>query len=84
MKQIKQKFFGRSESNFKDKIKNRLSIKLCQKNLLTEKKYDELGKYSSISYVRESQDASSLACDRKTILSKIIPRNDDLFKVICN
>ena len=45
-------------------MKNRLSIKLCQKNLLTEKKYDELEKYSSISYVRESQDASSLTCIR--------------------
>ena len=28
---------------------------------LTEKKYDELGKHSSNSYVRESQDASSLS-----------------------
>ena len=34
-----------------------LSIKLCQKHLLTEKKYDELGKYSSIFYMQESQDA---------------------------
>ena len=32
--------------------------------LLTEKKYDELEKFSGISYVRESQDTSSLACDR--------------------
>ena len=32
--------------------------------LLTEKKYDELEKFSGISYVRESQDASSLACAR--------------------
>ena len=30
---------------------------------LTEKKYDELGKYSSNSYVRESQDASSLSAE---------------------
>ena len=45
-------------------MKNRLSIRFCQKNLLTEKKYDELGKYSSISYVQESQDASFLACAR--------------------
>ena len=29
-------------------MKNRVSIKLCQKNLLTDKKYVELGKYSSI------------------------------------
>ena len=46
-------------------MKNRLSIKLCKKNLLTEKKEkknNELGKYSSISYERESQDPSSLAC----------------------
>ena len=26
------------------------------------KKYDKFGKYSSISYVRENQDAYSLAC----------------------
>ena len=45
-------------------MKNRLGIKLLQKNLLTEKKYDELRKYSSISNVRENQDASSLACVR--------------------
>ena len=32
------------------------------KKSLDWKKYDELGKYPSISYVRESQDASSLAC----------------------
>ena len=59
-------------TNKHDKIKNnyvileniRLSIKLCQKNILTQKKYDELGKYSSISYVRESQDVSLLACTR--------------------
>ena len=38
-------------------MKNRLSIKMCQKNLWTEKKYDELGKYSSISYLQESQEA---------------------------
>ena len=38
-------------------MENRLSIKLCQKNLLTEQKYAGLGVYSSISYVRrESQD----------------------------
>ena len=37
MKQIKQNLFGRRESDFKDKIKNRLNIKLYQKNLLTEK-----------------------------------------------
>ena len=37
MKQIKQNLFGRRESDFKDKMKNRLSIKLRQKNLLTEK-----------------------------------------------
>ena len=37
MKQIKQNLFGRRESDFKDKIKNRLSIKLRQKNLLAEK-----------------------------------------------
>ena len=82
MKQIKQNFFGRLESDFKDKMKNRLSFKLCQKNLLTEKKCDELGKYSSISYVRESHDTSSLTCAWKIILRKIIPRNDDLLKVI--
>ena len=46
-------------------MKNRLSIKLCQKIILTEKKYDELGKYSSISYVWENQDVSSLACARR-------------------
>ena len=46
------------------KMKNRLSIKLCQKNLSTEKKYDELGKYSSISYVWENQSASSPAYAR--------------------
>ena len=59
-------------TNKHDKIKNnyvileniRLSIKLCQKNILTQKKYDELGKYSSISYVRESQDVSLLAYTR--------------------
>ena len=45
-------------------MKNRLSIKLSQKNLFTEKNYDELEKYFSISYVRERQDASSLACAR--------------------
>ena len=54
-------------------MKNRLSIKSCQKNLLIEKKYNELGKYSSISYMRESQDAYSLACaccgGKKTITS---------------
>ena len=43
-------------------MKNRLSIKLCQKYFLTEKKYDELGKYSSIPYVQGIQDASSLTC----------------------
>ena len=44
MKQIKQIFFGRSESDFKDKMKNGLSIKLCQKNLLTDKKMRWAGK----------------------------------------
>ena len=34
-------------------MKSRLSITLCQKNILTEKKTDELEKYFSISYVRE-------------------------------
>ena len=50
------------KAHFKDKMKNRLSIKLCRKNILTEKKYDEPEKYSSISYVRDGQNASSLAC----------------------
>ena len=45
-------------------MKNKLSIKFCQENLLTEKKYNELGKYFRISYALESQDASSLACAR--------------------
>ena len=45
-------------------MKNRLSIKFCQKNFLTKKKYEGLGKYSSISYMWESQDASSLAYAR--------------------
>ena len=45
-------------------MKSRLSIKLCQKNVLTAKRYDKLGKYSRISYVREGQDASSIACAR--------------------
>ena len=45
-------------------MKKRLSIKLCQENLLTEKKYDELRKCLFISYMRESQDAFSLACAR--------------------
>ena len=34
-------------------MKSRLSITLCQKNLLTEKKPDELEKYFSICYVLE-------------------------------
>ena len=57
-------------------MKNRLSIKLCQKNIFTEKKYDELEKYSSISYVREGQDASSLACAAGAKILKIIKQNE--------
>ena len=54
-------------------MKNRLSIELCQKYLLTKRKCDELGKYSSISYVRENQDASSLlasSCGGKNMQCK--------------
>ena len=34
-----------------------MTVRLSQKNLFTEKKYDKLEIYSSISYVRENQDA---------------------------
>ena len=50
-------------------MKNRLSIKLYQKNLLTEK-------YFSISYVRESQDAHLLllACAFPRSLAHFLAR----------
>ena len=52
-------------------MKSRLSIKLCQKKSPDWKKYDELRKYSSISYVWEKakMPPRSLALTTGTIVS---------------